>query len=453
MTEIIRQNPMLGVMAGLLLAALLVSGLFMLIMGRSSASMKPIAFFLITFMIVLLPQLIGHLAMATKPGRAKADAMMARATDAAPDLAAILGLPVFTIAVNNGLVSDPEHVFGPSMPGASFEDSRALFSSRMPGLLAANSASLPTGETITALVFGNDAQATDGLLAYLTMHEVAVELDCGGAEVKGVRGLGQDRLHLLRSGSSMIIVTAPMEEMLHARMAAIPMLQKNEVPQGEVGAHGEPLVPALQPLGRLFASTWAKVLGTVLLVLLVSIWFIKGAVWAGSVPAADGVALLGEQQLRERLLSTNRADVPMTVEELSDGRITITWRYADARWMDMMSAHRMVRTHRMVLRFDEEDRAVKVIEQWAMFDASAGANGARLQWSTGLGITLFQVDHRKVYGLQFGPDGKPTGDLNYRYSFNLQELKAPFIAAVTHAGWSWRTVLLVAPPALRWLTE
>ena len=449
MTEIFKQNPMLIVMGALVLGGLLVCSLLGLFMARSDASLRPISFFAIAFGLVVLPQAVAHLAMAVKPGTVKPPS-----ADAAADFASILGLPVFTIAVRDGMVADPDQVFGPSMPGARLEDSRDRFINRMPGLQVANTASLPTGETIAALVFGTEAQATDGLLAYLGLYEVAVELDRGGAEVKGKRGLGQDRMHLLRSGNAVLIGTALTEEMLRARMAAIPMLRTERAATATATASaGEPLVPALQPLVRLFEPTWAKVVGTVLMVLVVSIWFFKGSIWASSVPAEPGMPTLAESALRDRVLAVNGTDVPVAVEELNDGRIAITWRYADARWTDLMNTHRMLRTHRLLMRFDAHDRAVRVTEQWTMFDASAGANGARLSWKTALGITLFQVDHRKVYGLKFGPDGRPTGNLSYTYRFNLQELKAPIIAAITQAGWNWKPVLIDVPPALRWATE
>ncbi|MCW5897896.1 MAG: hypothetical protein KIT10_01395 [Flavobacteriales bacterium] len=449
MIKIIEQNPMLGVMGALVLGGLLVCSLLGLFMSRGGASLRPIIFFAIAFGLVVLPQFVAHLTMAVKPGS------VAEAGAIQPDAAALLGLPSFSITVKDGLVAEPEQVFGPSMPGSSFEDSRALFASRMPGLLAANTASLPTGETITALVFGDAQQTTDGLLAYLGLYEVAVELDRGGAEVKGKRGLGQDRMHLLRSGNAVLIVTALTEPMLEARVAAIPILRRPEsvASPAAMASAGTPLIPAMQPLKRLFQPVWIQVISVLLLVLLFSIWFFKGAIWASSVPAEPGAAPIAESGLRERVLAVNGASVPMTVEELNDGRIAITWNYADARWTDLLNTHRMRRTHRLVLRFDAGDKAVRVTEQWSLFDTSVGMDGARLKWSTALGITFFQVDHRKVYGLQFGPDGRPTGDLSYTYRFNLQELKAPFIAAVTQAGWTWKPVLIDVPPALRWAVE
>ena len=138
----------------------------------------------------------------------------------------------------------------------------------------------------------------------------------------------------------------------------------------------------------------------------------------------------------------------MQVDALPDGRIAVTWRHADARFVDFASAHRMVRTHRLLLRLDEAARRVRVTEQSTEFDARAGLGGASLRWRTGLGITFFQVDHRRVFGLQFGPDGRPTGALSYAWRFNLNELKAPFIGAVTGAGWDWQPVMLDLPALL-----
>jgi hypothetical protein len=121
--------------------------------------------------------------------------------------------------------------------------------------------------------------------------------------------------------------------------------------------------------------------------------------------------------------------------------------------MDLMKAHGMKRTHRMLLSLDPVANVVRVTEQWSTLDWSAGAGGARLAWTNSMGINFFQVDHKRVYGLQFGPDGHAKSDLSYTYTFNLQELKAPFIAAVKQAGWTWKPVLIEAPPALRWATE
>ena len=100
----------------------------------------------------------------------------------------------------------------------------------------------------------------------------------------------------------------------------------------------------------------------------------------------------------------------------------------------LAGAHRLRLTHRLLLRLDEAARRVRVTEQFFAFDASVGARGAALRWHTGMGRVFSQVERQRVFGLQFGPDGQPTGDLTCAWRFDLNELKSPFIDAVTGAG-------------------
>jgi hypothetical protein len=84
--------------------------------------------------------------------------------------------------------------------------------------------------------------------------------------------------------------------------------------------------------------------------------------------------------LRERLLAVNQFKSPVAVTAGADGRtLEITWRYADAQWLDLMRVHKMRRTHKLVLALDEAAHKVRVREFWSAFDASAGPDGARFQ--------------------------------------------------------------------------
>ncbi len=152
-------------------------------------------------------------------------------------------------------------------------------------------------------------------------------------------------------------------------------------------------------------------------------------------------------------MAINRRDVPTEVVEGRDGAIEITWRYADARWFDLMRVHRMKRTQKLVLTLDEVNHAVRVREFWSAFDASADGRKLNLDWRTATGIQFFAFEHKRVLGAQFGPDGKPTGELSKAYTFNLQALKSPIIDVVTRAGWHWQPVTWNSPASLRWLTE
>ena len=80
-------------------------------------------------------------------------------------------------------------------------------------------------------------------------------------------------------------------------------------------------------------------------------------------------------------------------------------------------------------------------------------HGLRLDWKAATGIQFFAFERQRVLGAQLGADGRPTGELSKAYTFNLQELKAPLIEAVTQAGWRWQPLTWNAPASLRWLTE
>ncbi|MBX3600093.1 MAG: hypothetical protein KF863_05685 [Rubrivivax sp.] len=449
MKAVLLHNPGLLISLALLLGGGLVFALLGGLMLRSGAAYRGVIFVAVAFALVVLPQLVGHLAMAVKPPAAGAGAVTAPRAPAVDAARAAAGLPEFVLPLQGQAVRDPALVFGADHALGRRSDSRALFAARMPGLKVADAVHWPAGESVTALVFGSADQAAAGLLAYLGLYQVAPTLDRGGVELQGTRGLGGGVVRLRRSGAALLAVTALDEPALQARLAALPLLQAAPAAApGALGA-GAPLVPAPQPLVHLFRANVAlQVAGALAMLAIVAWWFFVGTAWAGRVPAERGVAPLSAAVLKSRLMAVNQAEVPMQVEALPDGRIAVTWRHADARFVDFASAHRMVRTHRLLLRLDEAARRVHVTEQSTELDARAGLGGASLRWRTGLGITFFQVDHRRVFGLQFGPDGRPTGALSYAWRFNLNELKAPFIAAVTGAGWDWQPVMLDLPALL-----
>lgn len=437
MKAVLLHNPGLMISLGLLLAGALVSLLLAGLMARSGVSLKGIAFFAVFFAIVVLPQVAGHLALAVKPPTPESSGYA---------LTVATGQAGFTIVQAGDGVRDPARVFGPDHALGQRSDARALFASRMPGLRVADAVHWPSGDSVTALVFGSADEAAAGLLAYLQLYQVAPMMDRGGVEVQGERGLGGGVVRLRRSGAALLAVTALVEPALQARLATLPLLHTAAAPgarRASAAPTGEPLMPALQPLARLFRERLAlQVAGVLALVALASWWFFAGTAWAGRVPAKRGVTPVAAAVLKSRLLAVNQADVPVVVEALPDGRIAVTWRHADARWLDFAGAHRQQRTHRLLLRLDEANRRVHATEQSTALDAAVALGGASLRWRTELGITFFQVDHHRIIGLQIGPDGRPTGDLSYAWRFSLNELKAPFIAAVTGAGWVWQPVVL-----------
>lgn len=158
--------------------------------------------------------------------------------------------------------------------------------------------------------------------------------------------------------------------------------------------------------------------------------------------------------MREHLLSINSLDVPFGIETgRNDREIVATWRYADAKWIDHARAHGMRRIHRIVLELDEATRKARATDFATSYDWSAGRGGAGLNWKFMTGIVFFQYEHQRVFGLQLDHQGRFKPALSYSYTFNLQEMKAPLINAVTKSGWTWQPVASNAPGWLKWLTE
>lgn len=179
-------------------------------------------------------------------------------------------------------------------------------------------------------------------------------------------------------------------------------------------------------------------------------FFIFGrlASWASAVPALAGVRPVAAETLMRTLLDINRRDVPYALSRGSHGNeIIVDWRYADAKWLDLMRIHGMSKGYRLVLRLDEATHTVRAQDRYASFDWSAGRGPdlLGLAWNMSLGITFYEYRHERVFGLQFR-DGKPTFDLSYAYTFDLDELKQPMIEIVRHAGWNFRPVITFFRP-------
>ena len=188
--------------------------------------------------------------------------------------------------------------------------------------------------------------------------------------------------------------------------------------------------------------------------LLVAVYFFKGIAWATRIKATLTASALTTAALRNRLLAISSVDVPFRVEiGKSANELVASWRYADAKWIDHARAHGIRRLHRVVLYLDEPNRKVRATDFATSFDWSAGGSDAALNWKFVTGVVFFQYEHQRVFGLQLDEHGQFKAALSHSYTFNLQEMKAPLIAAITQSGWTWQPVAWKAPNALKWLTE
>lgn len=431
LSGILRANP--GLLVGLALCAgmPLVLGLVALIMRGAGASLRPIVFLAILMLPVAWVFLIGHLVRAREPGPE-------------PQSAARL-------TVRDGRFVERAAIFGAEVSAAHLRDAKAVFPEFFGEAEHAELGIVGTGETVVAAQFPTAEAAQRASAALWRTFQMS---NTSGDEERGWRGYrrrNSDYIELLRHGRLIFFWTAPTKAAAAARRAASFATPGSALP---AAAERAPLFPALQPLGALFQPTYVKVAGLLLLGLLYTGWFFKGAAWAASARPAPGAVAASPAELAARLESINALDVPFRIERGErPGEFFATWRYADAKWIDHARAHGLRRLFRIRMVLDEASRVVRSTDYGASHDWSAGADGARIDWQAGLGIVFFQSEQRRVFGLQLDEQGRFKPELSYSYKFNLQEMKNPLIDAVTRAGWTWRPTVWQGPAWLRWLTE
>ncbi|MFT7723947.1 MAG: hypothetical protein QM788_14145 [Roseateles sp.] len=395
--DLLRANPGLAVLLGLVLGATLILGGLAWPLRSQPTALRGLAFVAVFMGLVLLPQLLAQLALAVRPG-----------------------------------AKPPQVSAAPSLRADA--DQHALYASRMPGLLSVESAeSAATGRGWLRLRFADEAAASAGLLAYAQLHQLAPQRDIGGAELMGARGLGGGWARLRREGAQLDVHTALDPAALDQPWPA----------PGAAVRSGTPLLPALQPLVRAFQGSLALQLGGLLLAVAACVaWFFAGIAWAGRVAPPAGTPTLPVAELRQRLLALGEGSWPLRTEALPDGRIAITWRHDDARWLDGAGLHTVKRTGRLLLRLDPARPRVEVVEQWGAWSADAGPSGLQIRWQTARGVRFFERSRDAVLGLQLDVQGRPTGQWHHTMGLDLQALKAPVIEVVSAAGWVWQPVLL-----------
>jgi hypothetical protein len=187
---------------------------------------------------------------------------------------------------------------------------------------------------------------------------------------------------------------------------------------------------------------------------VVVIYFFRGAAWAGMVRAKSGTTPVSADELASRLEAFNSLHVSFQVERGTlPNEFHASWRHADATWTDLARARGLKRTFRVRLALDARGETVRATDYSASYDWSAGRGGAELEWKASLGIVFFQFNHQRVFGLQYDGNGRLKPALSYAYTFNVNEMKSALIEAVTRAGWHWRPTVWQGPAWLRWLTE
>lgn len=379
----LRTHPLLAGLLFFVGVAVLLAVVLSVLMTRAGQSLRPLAWFYGFLLIVAGPQIVLHLLDARSAGRP------ARMVEWAT-------------------------VFGPEADPALITDAKRGLDAILADAQEAKISFTAAGTSALAARFGSPAAAANALRIYCQFFQFTAPT--------GQRYAGQGEWnHVVAAGNELYAWTGPTRDSV---------LAQSDRALGNA--------PASRSLSR---NKPVMAVFMVINLILAGLWFIKGAAWAARTEPSPGRAPVTAMVLRESLLALNRLNFPAQVTPAADGQtLIVDWRYADAQWLDLMRVHKLSRAVRLTLALDEPTHRVCVRESWSRFDAAAGAGGAQMQWQGAVGIQFFAIERERVFGIQLGPDGRPTGELSQEFAFRSQDLKGPLIRAVTDAGWSWQPV-------------
>lgn len=437
------EYPVFVGIASFVIISLLLAVLLGILMRRAGASIKPLVFFFGFLAIIAVPQMMVHLLDAFVHAREirqqPGEGSKASAATVAPSTLHPVSWDI---------------VLGPNADPRLITDAKRGLDYILSNALEARISFNAAGESALAARFANAEEAAAALNRYGSFFQFAqvTGSDPAGWTARRFNGQGEWN-HVVAADNELYAWSGSTKEGVEAnRIRALGPLPI-EASSARLGASPVSNTKT-QVSDRLSSSRIAMTAFLVINLSLAVFWFFKGSAWSVRQPPQPGKQPESVASLRDRLLGLNQQGVPVQViASHNSDELEVTWRYADAQWFDLMRAHKMRRMHKLVLTLDEHSHTARIREYWSAFDASAGPNDLRLNWTAARGMQFFAFEHRRVFGVQLDASGKPTGELSKAYTFNLQELKQPIVEAVTASGWTWQPVMWNAPGSLRWFTE
>jgi hypothetical protein len=226
-------------------------------------------------------------------------------------------------------------------------------------------------------------------------------------------------------------ITAGDEAAVNKVAAALPFVKENPAPS----------------LAAFIAHHVGGTIGIVLAyTALVGVGMARGASWATTMPPAPRSSPAARDELRERILDINKANVPFRIRAEGSARLVAEWILADARWTHLVQRSGLRRIERLILDLDETTHQVRVLAQSQTTAKSGGLLGLWAALNFWQGIRFAQLDIEKGGGITFSLQNGWQYHPGYRYRFDAAEMKAPLAAAVTRSGWTWKPVVTLLRP-------
>jgi hypothetical protein len=172
--------------------------------------------------------------------------------------------------------------------------------------------------------------------------------------------------------------------------------------------------------------------------------FFRGGPWAARISPPAWTAPVPAEEMRARILGINDLDLPFHVREGKRGYLISEWRLADARWTTVLEQAGLRIAHSVKMKLDPGRSRVKVIDYSKTISWSRGVPGLSWSFSFFRGIDFGGFEKGASYGLLY-KDGRWTFDWAYKYSYNLNEMKQPLVAAVVMGGWTYQPVITFIP--------
>lgn len=445
--QFFREYPILIGIVLFCSVSVLLAGLLGFLMLRAGLSLRPLIFIFGFIAIVAIPQGVVHLL----------DALAHAKVGTHPSPAS----PGPRVSAPAGIAGGPapaawDIIFGPDADPSLITDAKRglefIVGDSIEAKLSFNSA----GESALAARFATGADAMAALNRYGSFFQFSEVTgnESTGWTARRFSGQGEWN-HVVAAGRELYAWSGPTQQSVESRriQALGPLPDAGTNPSSPVAARSAD--PSRTSVSTRLASNWrVMTLFLVINLALAAFWFFKASAWSARLTPPPDARPVPMAPLRDQLFALNQQNVPVQVTSSpGESTIEIHWRYADLHWFDLMRAHKMQRTHKLVLTLDESSHRVRVREYWSGFDASAGAGNLRFHWTAATGMQFFHWEHQRVLGVPPGADGHPTGGLSQSYTFDLQTLKKPIIDAVLQNGWIWQPVMWKAPAPLRWLTE
>ena len=363
MINLLRNNIGLTVWLGIFSVSAVVSALSAYLMSTRGVSLKPIWWFNGYLLLIGLPQLAYHAYVAALSARAPAAAETSPA------------------AVSR--IDSPEAFFTAPPEGATVVDippqsASGLFGRAEQGRML----TLRNGDTVMVFRFKSRPEAAGAVGDYLRESGLENNAESDGSGGFVIRG-NDRRVARVYARDNVLVVNSTVDT------------------SSEAG-NGGPARTTVEPIKQWTASTSGKIIAaSVLLVyiLFVAAYFLKGTAWATRINAQPVDRVLSVNELRERLVGLNSLDIPFRIDATGNGEVSATWKYADAKWVDLARAHGIRRIHRIRMTLDEANRKVRATDFQSAYDWSAGGGGGSIAWKASTGIVLFQYETSS--GLRF----------------------------------------------------